>query len=424
MLVLRVFCQEHFSLVSFFSSVLNDEEGNFKQYVKTWNWTIPEEYPGDFSGSPELTGKTIQLIEKLLSVKLSKKIKTILRSYSSALNSNSLDVRFFHLFSAFEGIIKSWGDENGFSELWGHAISSEEEQKILQNGIRNSSFEYVNSLELDDEKKEEQLREFIHSNFPKANGIKLRRTLKQVLKDYLNLRLSEEQRKSINAENILENFRDLYEIRNKLGHSYDIVDTDQEFLDDLNLLIKTTNDMLRIELESILKGRSDVLDWKTEVREDNLNNYLEVINSEALMNIVPEVLTKGAEYPDTSYNKSSCSLEVSNKEVISPSYVKYVSFCDADQEGYSQSLTIELDSSNALKTIDARRKERIEGAKDAWYTSSGWTLNIEHVNDDKQEKIEVEMYRPNIHFKQDRKSAGAVYELSLPDIVTTEFLKT
>jgi hypothetical protein len=208
------------------------------------------------------------LLIKLLRYKPSDKMKAIMYNHASAKSGSSMIIDYFYSFATFEGIFHNWSNERGYSELWGNAIATQEEQDTIHKELRAQYEQYLKDHNYGGEKKK-QLDSFKDSTFPSDRII--RRSLFQRFKSYYINRLSSELQENQEIQSLLRNFRQIAARRNEIGHSLEKYTQTSGLIEDASTLMSCIKLIMDFELKKFLKGE---IDWKFESRNINLRDYV------------------------------------------------------------------------------------------------------------------------------------------------------
>ncbi len=211
------------------------------------------------------------IITKLLNCRPTDRFKAIMYNYANANCGASGFIEYFYIFAAFEGIVHNWAEENGYSELWGSAIATSQEQNTIHEALKNHFNQFLREyhFESNSDLKNRQLISFCDSTFP-TNNRKIMRTLRQRLSSYLNLRLPQEIRECETIQALRTNLRRIYSRRNQIGHSLETYTRASGFIEDTQTLFSTIKLLMDFELGQFIEGESD---WKFEERTIHLTDF-------------------------------------------------------------------------------------------------------------------------------------------------------
>jgi hypothetical protein len=213
------------------------------------------------------------ILEKLQQYKPSVRFNAILYNYINSKKGKSVEVDYFYEFAVLEGIISNWADEKGYSELWGNAIATPEEQQNIHEKMQINSQEFLNNLknsvENNTEGKINQLESYLKNCFP--NQRKIRRSLKQRFLSYKLYRLDNKLRNNEVMNDLKKKFFRIYSRRNSIGHSLEGYGNFSGFAEDSEILSSAIKILMDFEIENFIKGE---IDWKFEERENNLKGFL------------------------------------------------------------------------------------------------------------------------------------------------------
>jgi hypothetical protein len=222
------------------------------------------------------------ILKKLLHYKPSNKFKAILYNYAHSKKGKSAKIGYFYEFTVLEGIIANWAESNGYSELWGNAISTPLEQqsihKKLRNNFQNLLQEISSSKENYNIEKMNQLESLRDSYFP--NLRKIRRSLKKRFLSYKEHRLSDNLSSNQVIETLKKNFYQIYTRRNEIGHSLENYIKSPHFNEDFEILSSAIKILMDFEIEKSIEGE---IDWKFEERENNLINFVQEKTKEKIL---------------------------------------------------------------------------------------------------------------------------------------------
>ena len=73
-------------------------------------------------------------------------------NYANAQIGNSALIEYFYSFAALEGLISNWAEGSGYSDLWGPAVTTQEEQITLHHNLRSNFNNFINEQNIDGEK--------------------------------------------------------------------------------------------------------------------------------------------------------------------------------------------------------------------------------------------------------------------------------
>ncbi len=208
------------------------------------------------------------LLIKLLRYKPSDKMKAIMYNHASAKSGSSMIIDYFYSFATFEGIFHNWSNERGYSELWGNAIATQEEQDTIHKELRAQYEQYLKDHNYTGEKRN-QLNSFKDSTFPSDRNI--RHSLLQRFKSYYINRLSPELQENQAIQSLRSNFRQIATRRNEIGHSLENYTQTPGLIEDTIILMSGIKLIMDFELKEFLKGE---IDWKFESRNINLRDYV------------------------------------------------------------------------------------------------------------------------------------------------------
>ena len=217
------------------------------------------------------------LIIRLLNHEPTDNFKSLMYNYANANIGNSSIIQYFYSFAVFEGIIHNWAEENGFSELWGRAIATIEEQNTLHEELRELNRRYLTQRNLQEEKKN-QLTSFIDSTFP--TGRKIRRSLRQRLKSYMDERLPQNVRSHNAIQGMWAGFHRIYSRRNEIGHSLETYTREPGYIEDIEILLTSLKLLMDFEINNFIQGESD---WKFEERTIQLRNIVHPLPSRRVL---------------------------------------------------------------------------------------------------------------------------------------------
>lgn len=214
--------------------------------------------------------KVLPLIIKLLNYGPTNKFKAILYNYANAYEGVSGIIEYFYIFTALEGIVHNWADEKGYSELWGAAIATPEEQNSIHTLLKNHFEQFLreNRVESINDPKNRQLKSFCASTFP--NNRKIMRSLWQRLRSYLDLRIPQDIESDETIQTLRTNFHRIYSRRNQIGHSLETYLRESRFTEDIKTLYTSIKLLMDFELIQFIEGESD---WKFEERSINLTDF-------------------------------------------------------------------------------------------------------------------------------------------------------
>ncbi len=211
----------------------------------------------------------LPLLTKLLQYSPTDKLRAIMYNHATSQTGNSGVINYFFSFATFEGIINNWADANGYSQLWGTAVATQNEQVRIHGDLRTHFAQFISNHDYDDEKLS-QLISFKDSTFPLDR--KIFRSLKQRFMSYYNLRLTADLRENEDVLALLNQFRRIYLRRNEIGHSIETYLGSPGLIEDVNVLMSTNKIIMDFELNQFLNGE---IDWKFENRINNLRDNME-----------------------------------------------------------------------------------------------------------------------------------------------------
>jgi len=251
----------------FYVEIIQEDQENKKI-------TIQKDFdPGCDSGSSfhinyNMYSLVFPLLTRLLNYRPTNKFKSIMYNNANAKIGSSAIIDYFYSFAAFEGIFHNWTEENGYSELWGSAIATAEEQNTLHEGLHAHFQQFLHQNPLERRKKR-QLESFCSSTFPRDR--KIRRTLRQRFKSYMDTRLTQEIRDKEEIQALWAHFRRIYSRRNEIGHSLENYTRTAGFIEDTETLFSSIKILMDFELISFIEGK---LDWKFEERSTQLRDII------------------------------------------------------------------------------------------------------------------------------------------------------
>ncbi len=219
----------------------------------------------------------LPLLTKLLQYNPTDKLRAIMYNYATSKIGNSGVIDYFFSFATFEGIIHNWAEANGFSQLWGAAVASPNEQDSIHEDLRTHFAQFIRNHDYDGEKLN-QLNSFKDSTFPSDR--KIMRTIKQRFKSYYNIRLTADLRENEDVQALLNNFRRIYSRRNEIGHSIETYLGSPGLVEDVNILMSTIKIIMDFELNQFL---NDEIDWKFENRINNLRDNMEQMTQTTIL---------------------------------------------------------------------------------------------------------------------------------------------
>ncbi len=218
------------------------------------------------------------LLNRLLKFRPTNKFKSIMYNHATAQIGSSAIIDYFYSFASFEGILHNWAEENGYSELWGAAIATPEEQSSLHEDLYHHFRQFLSQNQFE-VLKQDQLRSFLDSTFPRDRRI--RRTLKQRFSSYLDKRLAPEIREKDAIQKMWSQFRNIYSRRNEIGHSLETYTRSPGLIEDSETLYSSLKIMMDFELDKFIQGESD---WKFEERATNLEEFISPMTPRKVLN--------------------------------------------------------------------------------------------------------------------------------------------
>lgn len=213
----------------------------------------------------------IPFLKRLLQYKPTDKLRALMYNNASGKAGSSIIIDYFYSFATLEGIINNWADANGYSELWGSAVADLDEQERIHGDLRSHFNQFIRNQDINTDKLN-QLQSFKDSTFPTDR--KIRRTLYRRFRSYYTNRLTTELQENERIRAMLNTFHRIYSRRNEIGHSLERYTQSPGFTEDINTLMSTIKILMDFELNNFL---NDELDWKFEIRLNNLRDNLRPI---------------------------------------------------------------------------------------------------------------------------------------------------
>ncbi len=262
----------------FYVEIIQKDQENMKI-------TIQKDFdPGCDSGSSfhinhNRYSLVLPLLTRLLNYRPTNKFKSIMYNNTNAKVGSSVIIDYFYSFAALEGIFHNWSEENGFSELWGSAIATVEEQNTLHEGL-HAHFQQFLHQNPSEGRKKRQLESFCSSTFPRDR--KIRRTVRQRFKSYMDTRLTQEIRDKEEIQALWSHFSRIYSRRNEIGHSLENYTRTTGFIEDTETLFSCIKILMDFELISFIEGE---LDWKFEERSILLRDIISPMTSREVLSL-------------------------------------------------------------------------------------------------------------------------------------------
>ncbi len=267
----------------------------------------------------------IPLLKKLLQYGSTNELKALMYNHAVSNKGYSAVIHYFYSFAVFEGIIHCWSEYNGYSELWGSAIATLEEQEELHKNLRTlfKNFLKQNSNKFD-KKKKNQLDSLINAYFPLDRRIRL--SLSQRFKSYFMNRLSEEMKEIEPIRLMKKRLRRIYQRRNEIGHSIRTHASDKGFTEDIDILLSTIKYIMNDELNKFLEGEED---WKFQERKFNLVECVSPLISKKVLDKfyfdIKETNQSNIRLIERSKSTRLKALKYNSKIILSDSRTKFES---------------------------------------------------------------------------------------------------
>jgi hypothetical protein len=221
------------------------------------------------------------LLKKLLKFQPTENFKSIFYNYALSKRGNSAIIDYFYEFAVLDGFISNWATNSGYSELWGKGIANAKEQQSLHESLRKNFQEFYKMIKKSEgitEEKLGQLNSLIDINFP--NERRIRRSLSQRLKSYIEIRLPENIRDNEMIKLLSHDFRKISDRRHIIGHSLGDYTKLESFAKYSEILFSSLKLIMDFEIEKFIDRE---IDWKFEERANDIANIFRPKTKEKIL---------------------------------------------------------------------------------------------------------------------------------------------
>jgi hypothetical protein len=258
----------------------------WEEEKKTSKCSIQEEIDlycksgGNFYVSFNKVNLVYPLLKKILEFQPSEIFQSILYNHALAKRGNSAIIDYFYEFAVLDGFISNWAIFSGYSELWGESIAISTEQRSIHESLRSHFQEFYKTIKKSGVSKEKlaQLNSLIDINFPDKRMI--RRSLHQRLKSYIEKRLPQKIRENEIIKSLIQDFRNISNRRNIIGHSLGDYTRLESFATNSEILYSSLKILMDFEIEKFIEGE---IDWKFEKRTNEIISLLSPKTQEKIL---------------------------------------------------------------------------------------------------------------------------------------------